>query len=269
MFESRKYSLNLDYFKSMEDWEPHQAYFFGWLATDGSVGNGQFRIRIQEKDKEVLDYLKAKIEYAGPLIYEKRNPKNNNWNTTNQNRFCLSISSVRVCEDLKMLGLIPNKADKFVWPAALPQKSWRGFLLGLYEGDGTVSLQNRKGSKGHLMNVNLLGSFELLSKVKEILLDNTDINTINLKRCAKIKIELYNLRIHGIMNALKFFNFVYKDANFVLKRKFQKFIIAANFVAQNVENFPRKKETLAAQIAEEALKISEAINAKLSQLNYT
>ena len=104
------YKYNETFFKNPETWDQKQAYFLGWLLSDGDHETSKgIRIRLKESDKRILELLKDIIEYTGPINYIKRNPSALGKLITNsgckwQNRYGLTITRKSLSEDLIKLN---------------------------------------------------------------------------------------------------------------------------------------------------------------------
>lgn len=237
----RKYTLNEEFFENPELWGQKQAYFLGWLLSDGhhNIKNGSFSIKLQERDKKILEILKDIIQYTGNLYFIKRGIINNFIkHTTNnyQNRYGLSIVRREVSNSLIKLDIKNNKTDKLEFPKYLKPELISHFLRGYYDGDGTISYHYNKNNLR--FDIHLLGTINFCGKVKELLIDKFNIKFRQINKSQnKTTVQI---QFSGRLNALKFFNFVYKDAKYVLKRKFKKFLRLINYTKKN--EFTKNKE---------------------------
>ena len=61
-----KYNKNHDFFENPLSWEEKHAYFLGWLMSDGhhNIKAKSISIRLQARDKKILEILKDIIEYT-------------------------------------------------------------------------------------------------------------------------------------------------------------------------------------------------------------
>lgn len=254
------YTLNENFFESPDTWTEKQAYVLGWILSDGHItkSSSAVTIRLQEKDKKILEIIKEILEYSGPLHFMRRMEVNSLITGNFQNRWSLVVGRKTFKEHLTNLGFGNDKTNSLQFPEFLKKQILPHFLRGYYDGDGTVSYTH---VGEHLkFSVNLIGLDNFLTKTKSIL-------DANINQYSKIENGTYqnknikNLRMAGLLSALKFYNFVYKDANFVLKRKFRKFLHLINFCKRR--KFSRFKKEFAEEI-QKAIEISKYIikNAK-------
>lgn len=241
-----KYNVDINFFKNPINWEQKHAYFLGWLTSDGSnQKNGAVRIALQEKDKKILEILKNQIQYNGPLYYMKRNGVNSLiGNSKWQNRWSLTIGRREMSNDLLDLGIDNNKSNNLKFPDFLKNDLISHYLRSYYEGDGTISysFDRSRGQNRLMFEIHLVGTVPFLNKVNEIL--KTKIN-VECRTIDDGKMQNGNriLKFSGNYAALKFFNYIYNDAEFLLKRKFRKFIRLINYMKRiKHEEFKEEKE---------------------------
>ena len=239
------YNANKNFFKDRENWTQKQSYFLGWLLSDGNITKNfsGLRIRLQERDGRILEILKDIIGYSGPLLYEKRNTigdliKKNSCSV--QNRWGLCISNTEMVRELQSLGIPQNKTNRLPFPDYIKKDLIHHFLRGFYEGDGTISYSST-GKNNLTFDIHLIATEEFGKEVTKILKEklNIDAKTYS-KGHACNNMQNGNVRIvfTGIYNGLKFFNYIYKDADYVLKRKFRKFLRIINY-AKRVKRWSR------------------------------
>lgn len=113
---------------------PLRAYILGLLAADGNVGrDGKVSLTLHVQDQHLVAWVRDQIsphhqlqtEHSGSAVRSK-------------------IQSKRMATDLAQYGVIPNKTYCATWPEALPAHLHRSFLLGLFDGDGTLYYAKRK-----------------------------------------------------------------------------------------------------------------------------
>jgi len=239
-----KYKLNENFFKNPEKWNQEHAYLLGWICSDGSNSDVRMSIRLQEKDKKILEILKEILEYEGPLIYLKRN-KINIINgkypfKSYQNRYSLNIGRMNFCKTLTNLGINGDKSH-LEFPKYLKEELIPHFLRGYYEGDGTFCVYYPAGRLN--FEINLIASKNFILTTQQILKKELGIETrIDYEGFYRNGVVV--LRAAGVNNALKIFNYLYKDAHFCLKRKFRKFLRLVNHKKRNFKNGRNNKEDI-------------------------
>lgn len=226
-----KYKVNEKFFLNTEKWTERESYFLGWLLSDGhhNVNSGNISIKLQEQDKHILESLKNIIEYSGPLLYVKRK-KINDLIAKNskkiQNRWCLTITRRTLSDSLLKLNVTNDKTNHLDFPKYLDKNLYPHFLRGFYEGDGTISYSVYKGKV--MFEIHLLATKEFCKSVQLVL------SSIGIKSRIIVDNKIKNgnvlVKFSGNESALKFFNYIYANTHFVLKRKLRKFLRLINYM---------------------------------------
>ena len=113
---------------------------------------------------------------------------------------------------LKELGLIENKSLTLELPKCITSNLFPHFLRGLLDGDGHI-LKTRYGV-GYTGTKMLL--FEIIRKLKPIFNFHFYVREEHCKNGITYSIELYRQQ-----ECIDFLNYIYKDANIYLKRKYE------------------------------------------------
>jgi hypothetical protein len=149
-----KYKANRRYFQILNT--PIKAYLLGLLAADGAIDHkkGQHRVilMLQFRDKVLVDRFRDEIAPNIPIMI-------------NRNTYSVCISSKEMCEDLAVYGIGPRKSTRLRWPDSLPQDLVIPFILGYFDGDGTLCQVNNKGRR--YWRWELLGCHDFLAVVKQ------------------------------------------------------------------------------------------------------
>ena len=218
----KKYTINERYFDEIDT--PHKAYFLGLLFADGNCSkNGHvIQISLQERDKYILDIFNKEIESNRELKYRELSKNNPN----HQNQYLLAISNKHMWESLNKLGMIPNKSLQLCFPELLPEKYYKDFIRGYFDGDGHIAKKWEHKKVEIVSNINfceyiqnyLKSTLDIDSKLYFGVDKNkpTRIFTVTRKRSLKIFLEwiydnadIYFVRKYNIYNnvyALKFAN---------------------------------------------------------------
>jgi hypothetical protein len=114
---------------------PLKAYILGLLAADGSVSSDEPRVRLalHTKDTGLVEMVRAELAPLTPLRQRG-------------NAVYLSISSPQIVADLARYGVVPRKSYCMEWPAHLPPSLHHSFLLGYFDGDGSLSMTRRRAT---------------------------------------------------------------------------------------------------------------------------
>lgn len=126
------YTVDTSYFDTIG---PNQAYIIGLLFTDGCRPRGRNSVvlKLQARDKPILDKVKAELKYDGPLHFRpRRNPKH-------QDCFELNINNKKISSRLLELGMVCAKSLVLEYPTWLTEKTERHFIRGCIDGDGHIS----------------------------------------------------------------------------------------------------------------------------------
>ncbi len=214
----RKYNLDETILKNIDTFE--KAQFLGLIYSDGSLSkyNKNISIRLREDDKDYLDDWRINfLKSDKPMNYTFKpitiSPLNRKEYKNTHGAFILDISSINVYKDALKIGLCPNKTKANLPMPNIPEDLKLAFILGLFEGDGSVCFSLKHKVKSFVIacqeNMGLdikkyfdsIGLFSSFYKRKYIC-------TVSIKRKEDLK-KLYNL--------------LYQNASIYMKRKKQKF----------------------------------------------
>lgn len=196
------------------EWNRDMAYVLGFITADGCIKDDhELCITIHKNDVEILEYIKKVMELEHEIKYTNYN---------NREQVSLGLRSKPIYEDLQLLNVTPRKTYTIVAPPFIPEDMFSHYMRGYWDGDGSISIYNH--AKQITAIVSAKTASEIYARQLSKMLGNYDISTIIYNRPAKeIKhVELYELRICGKSNPT-FVEFIYNNAPFYLKRKFDKF----------------------------------------------
>jgi hypothetical protein len=211
----RKYSLNENFFEVINTQD--KAYFLGFIYSDGWVSKNVMGIELSEQDLDILYKFRCSLETLKPLIFRKARKE------THQNQYTLKVSSDKIVDDLKKLGVMENKTHslKLNLDYFISDDIIKHFIRGVFDGDGTIN-------KNY---VSIVGNGEFLNGIKNYLetkdikfgLYNSDCKSTNIKR----------LTFNNKNMVSKFYDYIYSDATLFLPRKKIKFMNALN-ISDNI-----------------------------------
>lgn len=204
-----------------------QAYLLGFYAADGNINEKRktFRIHLQKQDSELVYLYKDIISPdARTFTIEEHKTTGRNGQEVNAHEsFGVDITSAKLCTDLVNLGIGYNKSYSDLHIPEIPESLVRHFIRGYFDGDGciTIWLSKEKGKSDRVR-----GKFDICAKSASILNEfikffathNIKINLNYLKRDA-----MYRITTSSKKELEKIYNMLYKDSNFYLSRKFNKF----------------------------------------------
>lgn len=107
----------------------------------------------------------------------------------------------------------------------MPKNLYPHFVRGLFDGDGTIYVP--KDFKR--ISFQLLGTYDLLHDIKNILPCNTVKNNISDRSQHKYKANVCAFKLTG-EKAISIFEWMYKDATIFLDRKHKKYIDYKNSI---------------------------------------
>lgn len=205
-----------------------QAYLLGFYASDGSIDEKRktLRVHLSAKDKEIVYLFKdiispdARTFQINPKIVTGRNGAL----VQGHESFGVDITSSEICNSLVNLGIGYRKTYcELHIPKQIPDDLIRHFIRGYFDGDGCITgYVPREPNKNPRFRIR----FDIDAKKQSILIDfmqffnkyGINININYLKRD-----DMYKLTTGSKKEIYKIFNLLYKDCNFYLSRKFNKF----------------------------------------------
>jgi hypothetical protein len=214
--EKKKYKVNEHYFNK---WSHNMSYILGFWWTDGNTdGISRFNIS-QEKDNiYILKQILKEIESNHPIKLYK-------------NMCSIDIYSNKLIKDITKLGGIPRKSLKINFPF-IPLKYLPDFILGLWDGDGSVWYCKNKNA--YLANF-CSGSFTLIKDLHKTLKNNIGgikgrirsriVKKGNKINGRKIKKDSLTYRLEfGVNDTRRLRDFIYNGkSDLKIIRKYKKF----------------------------------------------
>ena len=194
---NKKFHYNIDFNNYNSD--SNVAYLLGWIASDGTVSHktGSISLKIKKDDEEILNYFIKTFKLNSLIKYDK-NVKFASLHIHNKSsaqiiRDILSLPSSDTCK----------KSDIIKCPKFTDIECFRRFVQGVFEGDG------------HVRNINKRKYLDCC------IVSNSPIFLEELKTQLNIRGEIYrNSLTWNALNAIKFLNFIYKNKQFALSRKY-------------------------------------------------
>jgi hypothetical protein len=156
----RKFYFNEDYFEKIDC--PQKAYWLGFLYADGCMykNKNKIKIALQEADGYLIEEFFKDLESNQKPCYDK-------------SRRCkeTQITSSKMCEDLKNKGMRPRKTYDLDFPKIdefIPKKYFDNFLIGFFDGDGSVKLNRHKIKGSRYRHVFLFGAVGFKYFIEEL-----------------------------------------------------------------------------------------------------
>lgn len=202
-----KYDSNIHFFDKIET--EVQAYVLGFWYADGTVSHNTIRLAITDLD--ILERIRLEMGCNGPLhIKEPKNIKH-------KTQYCLYIGRKEIVSGLIRCGCHPNKTLTLKFPEKdiVPDHLVSHFIRGYIDGDGNI-YRNKKTNN---IRCQIVGTKEFLEGIERVT-KTINVNCSWSKRHKDDK-NNYNITIGGNIQALRFFDWLYKDVTIFLARKHQ------------------------------------------------
>ena len=161
--KTTKYRQKTEIFSSIDSDE--KAYWLGFVAADGCVyknkeNSGTVIVSLHRKDKKHLERMK---EFIGSDREISDYISNTGFgNNTPMSR--LEIYSTQMVDDIVEKGVCQRKSLTLK-PPLIDQKYWKSFILGYFDGDGSIYKMSQSNNWGF----SILGTFEMVSWIREVL----------------------------------------------------------------------------------------------------
>ena len=215
----RKYNVNHYYFDN--PYTEDKLYTLGFLYADGYVDKDcRISLSLEERDGYILERINNNLSNEKPVEYIDYSNKHD-FGYTYENQHNLTINSKKINTVLQNLGVYNKKSLILDFPKWLKPEWYPHFIRGVYDGDGSVYLNNYRGKRA--VTVTITSTEQFCKALVDI--------------CAKyigIKAHIYDASCHnGITKVFtlcgrnvtrKFLDWIYQDANIYLQRKYDRYI---------------------------------------------
>ena len=213
-----RYTLNDDYFQEIDT--PAKAYILGFIYADGYVGNDKMNnLVIAVNDYEVVSFIKDELEFTGKIKITKPGGFPGSCSG-----YAIRISSAKLTSDLREIGLYDNKSKTLYSLPEIDSSLFSHFVRGYFDGDGYVSsgiTHINKGNKIYeypYITAGILGTkhflVSMINKINEI---------EDVKLCIHLQDtktpEIKTVNFYSKSNIRLFYNYIYNESCFHLKRK--------------------------------------------------
>jgi hypothetical protein len=120
-------------------------------------------------------------------------------------------------EVLNNYGMVPRKSLVLEFPSCLDKSLYRYFILGYFDGDGSISYNNDTKT----LNVNMMGTYMFLKVVQDICKD-IGVKTFLRHNDDKDNI-IYTFGITNKNDRITFLNWMYDESTIKIGRKYLKY----------------------------------------------
>ena len=217
---------------------PKKSYWLGWMYSDGIVQINKntrqktITLELSQKDTDIMKDFKndLKSNMSLRLIKHKgyTNSKGKVVPKTENYRF--SFTSEKMFNDLGKLGVIPRKSLTLKFPdeKQVPDKFIEPFMLGYFEGDGSITKQLRKRVSTFRLGMNIVGTKEFCIGYQQqlkLIFKNYGLDEkINIRKENRTDSNTYLLSVGSISTVLVWFDSLYSSQNSIMERKKNKVI---------------------------------------------
>ena len=216
MNKPSKYKVNKHYFDKIDNQD--KAYILGLLYADGYniPSKNLVGIELQEEDSYIIEKIRDNMESDFPIRFRELKSKNPNW----KNHKIFNIINHRLSVVLNNLGVFPNKSLILEFPTFLPDNMMPHFLRGYFDGDGHIPKKKYSRDAQFISTRNFC---EAAQKYLKDLLDINSVVTLNIKdpNSPRYNGITCTWRIKDKESSKKFYDYIYKDANMYLERKYK------------------------------------------------
>lgn len=226
----KKYNVDDFYFENIDTQD--KAYILGLFYADGCnyENNNTIKIDLQEEDEELLLKIKNALQYTGELKYYEQPDKyfpetDKYYKCKSQIRLC--IISYFLSKDLADKGCVNNKTYILTFPNEniLPLELQRHFIRGYFDGDGSLSCWIDNKNTGHKkFNLNFCGTSDIIRSISNIFANKFNCYPSIVDRYPDRNNNNLQFSIDGNRKINEILDWLYKDANIYMERKYNKYL---------------------------------------------
>ena len=221
-----KYEYNKDYFSKIDTSD--KAYWLGFLYADGCINRfyrGEklksmtLELGLCYQDKEHLEKFKNCLESNIPISEKTNKLKGKEYKSVR-----IQLNSTKLCYDLCDLGCTPNKTYNIKFPSfdIVPKEFMRDFIRGFFDGDGCIFISTMNG-KPHI-ETTITGMSDMLKSISDFLISEKVIRVNPKIHKDNRRKYTYAVYFYGTDSNKEFLDYLYKDANIYLDRKYNQYI---------------------------------------------
>lgn len=215
-------SCNQHYFDKIDT--ANKAYFLGFLFADGCnvMEKHEVTLRLQSNDLPILEAFKKEI---GSMLSIKTNSKVLPSGKVHYHN-TLKMCGKYLCNRLNELGMTPRKSATITFPkdGEVPHEYFRDFLRGYVDGNGTLAWNC---SKRHYL-VSITSSKIFCHQYHDYILNELNVNCRYYEYKKRGDKPYEDCVISRKNDAFKVMDYLYKDSELYLQRKYDKYLIAYN-----------------------------------------
>lgn len=223
---AKQYECDENFFDLIDD--EHKAYWLGFIYADGYVSHDKYSkkmgIALSIKDIKHLEKFKKDLQAENPIKTYKHSPGN----SYGTNDYCrIVIINDNIYNNLVKHGVVEHKTN-VITPPDINSNLIRHFIRGYFDGDGCISICNRKNSKKEY-SIKILGTEKFLDMIKDFVESN---NVAKIRKYYKRKQNqtVSTLEFAGNYQVKHFLDIIYQDATIYLDRKYERYLNLCNLL---------------------------------------
>ena len=220
---NKRLNYNEKYFDIIDNQK--KAYLLGYFFADGGMYertrykndlSKSISLNCVLEDRELLDFFARELNFEGTFLLKKETEflAPNKKFYTRKKQISFSITSKYLFDSLVKFGLGSRKTYKDLHLPNLKKEFKADFIRGYFDGDGCISGKDNRISVSFTSKTN-----SLLDSLSIYLTENNIKSSVRYEKNR----DVYNLIIYTIKDVHKFYNFIYNNHSFCLKRKYVKF----------------------------------------------
>lgn len=212
-----KYTINEKYFNDIDTEE--KAYILGFLYADGNnyLDKTQISIGLEERDKYILEKMNECFEYSKTLDFLDLSKKTT-FGYHYKNMYRLVIYNKYMSNVLNLRGIVPRKSLVLEFPRWLNPILYKHFIRGYFDGDGSISKGNRRGTL-----VTITSTERFCRAISDIVAKEIKINSGIYDASSHNGItKVFSLSGNNVCK--KFLDWLYEDSTIYLQRKHDRYI---------------------------------------------
>lgn len=198
-------------------WDEFTAYLYGYILGDGCmyspvspISNPTYgQLCIDSCDLQIIEDLRDRLDLNMRIIVNEG--RKANWNTS----YRIVFTSKEWYSLFKALGITPNRSNNES-SIEFPSSCLNHFIRGLFDSDGCISVLNKDNGTIRVTYA-IYGHDSYIRRIQDII-------PINGKYLTNVnKSTISSFVITKGVDTLKFYEWIYKDATIMMKRKLDKF----------------------------------------------
>lgn len=212
--EYKKKYLNQDVNIFENGFDSVNTYILGFIYADGCLHldkkyNGE-KMSIGCCDKEFMESLR-KLITPNKKLYE-----NDDGNDKHRTYYSVITSNIHIIKFIKDAGITYRKSLTKKFPECIPKEYLNHFIRGYFDGNGSITIEPKYGY--HYVKFTT-GSKKFVEGIYKVLKQNK-IHTGKIYKDNRH--TAYYLQISSQIDIFKFYNYIYKNAEIYLDRKYEK-----------------------------------------------